>query len=278
MNPWVVFVPFLLQIAVALVIGLSWVLFIRNIIRNSRQKNQHSSIRRMSSSSSNSATRSQKNWDRRSVIENYAKKDSRTSQGQQRRNSGKRQTRTVSSQSKSESIFNRFMKQSPQELYKLLEKRLPSQYQAELERIFNSPQWKREIWRFLKREDVWPWIQSILQSEQTRSQEKETISSPSFAEVREADKGKNNPEGIAHIMEQEAASLEEEYSSLVSSYDTISDNLDRETSLSSLEQKASQLDSRRRTAERTNRKKTALHQKWLKDAILAKEILERPDF
>src|SRR5699024_6614852 len=123
--------------------------------------------------------------------------------------------------------FQALMRQNPAELYRTLKDQLPEQYKEELQEIFNSPNPAVELIRFLRRKDVWPFIQNLLQQDgqsthsrrMRPSAEREPLPRPVAAHRSQLD------EDIDEIASA-SSSFEHEQTLLVAEFDSYSHYFD----------------------------------------------------
>ncbi|UJF14913.1 hypothetical protein LZ578_07785 [Jeotgalibaca sp. MA1X17-3] len=162
-------------------------------------------------------------------------------------------------------------KQTPQELYRLLVNNLPTQYHQEIKNIFNTKSWKRNLWNFVRRKDVWPLIQEALKSEVTeRIDPVDEIKSYPRNKPIAREKVIDMQTNQESILETD---FEKEYDSFTKMYDDISDSLTFDSLAPVVEEKlvVSKKQSKKNKDYSDNKK-------WLKNAILSKEILDRQSY
>ena len=190
-----------------------------------------------------------------------------------RNNSRTQESRKSSGSINAQNIIENLFKQTPQELYRLLVNNLPEKYHDEVKQIFNSQSWKRNLWSFVRRKDVWPLLQNVLrtevtekldQNESTRSNRKKDYSVRTTASTT----------GSVQVNESEE-DFEKDYDSFERMYDDISSSLASETFSSNNEELVV---SKNITNKKNKSKEIHIDKKWLKNAVIAKEILKRPNF
>lgn len=146
-------------------------------------------------------------------------------------------------------LIKKLATMQPEQLYGFFQERLPEKYLGEVSRILNNRNWRREILLFVNRENLW---QLLL-----RANPPKTGSGQNGAEYTdETDEGQLLPDfGL-----ETAAGLADDFT------------------VFSAEKKELKTAERMEKSTIQNKKKHTGNQKALIRAVIAKEILERPDF
>lgn len=143
--------------------------------------------------------------------------------------------------------LQQLLRQNPAELYQTLKNNLPDRYKEEIKEIFNSPNPAKELIQFIRRPDVWPLIQTILRDGTVEKRRNAVAPKPVV------------PQPIP-VEEEPVEDYFEEWNTDIFSSEDSFVPLDRvipQTETSKQEQ---------------------VDQSWLKDAVIASIILERPDY
>lgn len=269
MNLFIVIIPILFQILIVILAGLAWFSFIKNIIGGSNKKRSTPQQKKMKHPHSMNKRDIQVSQHRRT-------EGARTVQnpGQNRRMSTQRPLLKDTSLSSlnAKNIVENLFKQTPQELYHLMVNNLPEKYHQEIKNIFNSKSWKRNLWNFVRRKDVWPFLQGALKSEGTTrtdlfDESKTYPRNKPLVREKTMDMQNDDQESILET------DFEKEYDTFTRMYDDISNSLTFESLTPVVEEKLVVL--------RKQSKKNKDHsdmKKWLKNAILSKEILDRQNY
>lgn len=137
----------------------------------------------------------------------------------------------------------------PEQLYGFFQERLPEKYLGEVSRILTNRNWRREILLFVNREDLW---QSLLRASPPKT-----------------DSEQNDTE----------LTYENDEVQLFTDYDMDSAvGLADDFNFFSEDQKELKTAERMEKSTTQNKKKHSGNQKALMRAVIAKEILDRPDF
>lgn len=259
MNLFIVIIPILFQILIVILAGLAWFSFIKNILGGST-KNRNAS-----------------RPNRRGVQPGQRQRIDVTrtnpSTAQSQRTSSQRPLLKGSSSTplNAKNVVENLFKQTPQELYHLLVNNLPKTYHNDVKAIFNSQSWKRNLWNFVRRKDVWPLIQDALKSEVS-----ERIEQVDEIKPYPRNKPKVREEQMHMQTNQESifeSDFEEDYDSFARMYDDISNALTFDSLTPVVEEK---LVVSKQQSEKNH--KLTINKKWLKNAIISKEILGRQDY
>lgn len=274
MNPWIVFAPFLFQIVIALLIGLTWITFIRNVIKDSKKNGKDTQRNKMNRSSTPSTMkRSSMQSNRRQRVDRW-QGDTRNVNQNQRTNAGRQESKDSGLFSlNSRNLVENLFKQTPQDLYRLLVNNLPERYHSEVKSIFSSRSWKRKLWEFVRRKDIWPLLQDSLRTEGIGKREANKSLSSSYRNDQKKEESSSFYENEAGVLDSD---FEKEYDLYSQMYDDISNSLLFESLSPDAEEKM--MVSKTNSSKKKEIHKLASDRKWLRNAILSKEILERPDF
>lgn len=268
MNLFIVIIPILFQILIVILAGLAWFSFIKNVIGGSNKKRSTQQQKKNERPQSMNRGGMQVSQRRRAD----ASKPIRNSSQSQRTNTQRPLLKDTSLSSlNAKNIVENLFKQTPQELYRLLVNNLPTQYHQEIKNIFNTKSWKRNLWNFVRRKDVWPLIQEALKSEVTERidpvDEKKSYPRNKTVAREKVIKMQTNKESILET------DFEKEYDSFTKMYDDISDSLTFDSLAPVVEEKL--VVSKKQSKKN---KKHSDNKKWLKNAILSKEILDRQSY
>lgn len=137
----------------------------------------------------------------------------------------------------------------PEQLYGFFQERLPEKYLREVSRILNNRNWRREILIFVNRENLW---QSLLQANAPKTGSDQNDTEP-------ADETDEAPVFTDYNMDPEVG--------LADDFTVFSEDKKELKTAKRMEKSTIQ-----------NKKKYSGNQKALMRAVIAKEILDRPDF
>ncbi|MGA9517849.1 MAG: hypothetical protein WBV27_03615 [Trichococcus sp.] len=137
----------------------------------------------------------------------------------------------------------------PEQLYGFFQERLPEKYLREVSRILNNRNWRREILIFVNRENLW---QSLLQANAPKTGSDQNDTEP-------ADETVEAPVFTDYNMDPEVG--------LADDFTVFSEDKKELKTAKRMEKSTIQ-----------NKKKHSGNQKALMRAVIAKEILDRPDF
>ncbi|MGO4995438.1 hypothetical protein [Jeotgalibaca porci] len=260
MTPFLI--PYFFNLVIFVFILVIWITFIRNLIRTFRQD------QRGKTSSSRSQHTQRNQWDKahtqtvRQVHVDNATRSRRNSQSQQ----PKTQT------------WQDLLKQDPKELYQLLRENMPDSYESEIKAIFNSQRPMMELVKFLRRKDVWPVLQSLPERlNSSRSTQKPLVKQKVAKTVPVAVQQYDDDYDEMFVqMDGDANYLSQEVDAFVSEYDEFADYFS--SLLQDIPTSAPEV---RATRHHRNKDNANIDQKinreWLRDAVIASMILERPD-
>lgn len=268
MNLFIVIIPILFQILIVILAGLAWFSFMKNILGGSnrnRKVNQHNKSERSHSMNRSGMQTSQ----RKQAEMTRTGKNTVTSQ---RSRSQRPLIRSTSSPSlNAKNLVENLFKQTPQELYRLLVNNLPERYHNEVKAIFNSQSWKKNLWSFVRRKDIWPLLQDALKSEVTEQMD-QVSETKTYPRNVQKSREKVSPMETSEdtIFEND---FEKDYDSFSKMYDDISDSLTLDSLFPVTEDTLVVSEQQRKKDQ-----KITINKKWLKNAILSKEILERQNY
>lgn len=245
-----------------------WITFVRNLIRTLRQGQR-------GGASSRSRDTQRNQWDRANPQTVRQVHVDNASQSRRNRNSQSQKQAQQNGQT-----WQDLLKRDPKELYQLLRENLPDSYESEIKAIFNSDRPMMNLVKFLRRKDVWPILQSLptrLSSPQkTDAQliQPKTVQKMSVAVEQDDEDYDYNTMFVE--MDEDANNLNQEIDDFVKEFDGFSDSFDNmfpEISTSEPEVRATR---HLRNNENANINQK-INRKWLRDAVIASMILERPE-
>lgn len=248
MIDFFVIVPFLFTIFVALMIGVSWVSFFRNLVDRNPQN------RRRGPYSGGS----------RSWIER-----NRSASQRQRRNGrpssvpAMQPTRETDRQ-----LVETLLQQSPQDLLHILKQYLPERYHGEIAKIQTSGNWRKELRSFIRRSDIWPILRKALLTHPDAFQGGKK---PSW-DMSTFQGGEESQEELAKQLELEYNELKVEYDRLLESEFEEAEPIQVETAAA-----LKSIQEQRQTAPAGSRMPLK-DREWLRQAILGSAILKRPEY
>lgn len=248
MIDFFVIVPLLFSIFIALMVGVSWISFMRNLVdRNARN-------RRPGSYPERSGSRMERNHS-----------GSRTQRRSQRQNVS---SSASSARATDRRLVEEVLRRSPQDVARLLREYLPERYHGEITRILTESDWRRGLQAFMRRSDIWPVLRKALL---TNPKALGSGNKPAWE--------MSTSQGGEGTMEELAKQLELEYNELAVEYDRVLESefeqiapvqVQAATAIKSIEEK-------RQTAPDSSRLPLN-NREWLKQAILGSEILNRPEY
>lgn len=170
-----------------------------------------------------------------------------------------------------------FLRQNPVELYRVLKENLPDRYKDELKTIFSSANPGVELVKFLRRKDVWPLVQSLVRQEagpaaEMRNRaavEKKKPRSVPRPFIEEEDDTIADIASVADLLEKEQQMIEAEYDAYGHTYDTMLSDVATEDAETTMQRETRLKDAKSAKAK--------VDKKWLRDAMVASIILERPE-
>lgn len=259
MNPYLI--SYFFNIFIFVFILVIWITFIRNLIRTLRQD------QRGRTSPTSWSQRTQRNqWDKapqtvRQVHVDNASRSKRNSQSQQ-------ETHT----------WQDLLKRDPKELYQLLRENLPDSYEREIKAIFNSQRPMMELVRFLRRKDVWPMLQTLPArlNEADRRETQPVRQTTVKAEPAAIPQNDDDYDQMFAQMDEDANSLSHEIDSFVTEFDEFADYFN--SLLQDIPTSAPEVRATRHYRNKDNANiDQKINRKWLRDAVIASMILDRPD-
>lgn len=236
----------LIFVVIFLAVGVMWYTFIRNVIKGIQRSNQKVTNKR--------TTRSM------------------TFQGQDQTRQPSR--RNQAGTSKEVNPLQQLLRRNPLELYKLLKDNLPDHLVEEVKEIFNSPNSGRELMSFLRRKDVWPMVQKILQ-EETGNQPKRRSNSlhQVLEQVQPVAETMDYVDDVSESVDyfaQEDEQLQKEYDDVMSNFDDLLSEVPGGEAIELIKPENHQSSNKPF--------KGKVDKKWLEEAVIANIILERPKF
>lgn len=266
MNPFLITSFF--NIFIFVFILIIWITFIRNIIRTIRQSQRGGASSRSGDTQRNQWDRAEPQTVRHVHVDN-------ANQSRRNRNSHSQKQTQQNGQS-----WQDLLKRDPKELYQLLRENLPDSYESEIKAIFNSDRPMMNLVKFLRRKDVWP----ILQSLPTRlsSPPKTAIqrTQPKVVQTMSVAVDQDDEEYDYNTMfvemDKDANNLNQEIDDFIKEFDGFGDTFDnmfQEISTSEPEVRATRHSRNNENANITQK----IDRKWLRDAVIASMILERPE-
>lgn len=266
MNPFLI--TSLFNIFIFVFILIIWITFIRNLIRTLRQGQRGNATAR-----SRATQRNQ--WDRAEPQTARQVHGDNASQSRKNRNSQSQMQMQQNGQT-----WQDLLKRDPKELYQLLRANLPDSYESEIKAIFNSERPMMNLVKFLRRKDVWPILQSLPtrlntpQKTTTQFSQRKTVKTTPVAVEQGGEEYDYNT--MFAEMDENANNLNQEIDNFVNEFDGFADTFDNMfegISISEPEVRA--------TRHLRNRDNATINQKidrkWLRSAVIASMILERPE-
>lgn len=260
MTPFLI--PYFFNLVIFVFILIIWITFIRNLIRTMRQD------QRGKTSSSREQRSPRNQWDKghaqtvRQVHVDNATRSRRNSQSQQ----------------PATQTWQDLLKRDPKELYQLLRENMPDSYEREIKAIFNSQRPMMELVKFLRRKDVWPVLQSLPERLNTSRKKQAPLVKQKVVEAAPVAVQQNDDDydKMFAQMDEDANYLSQEVDNFVSEYDGFADYFN-----SLLQDIPSSAPEVRATRHHRNKDNANINQEinreWLRDAVIASMILERPD-
>ena len=252
----------LLNLAITIFIIGMWVSFIRNLVRETRKNNDKRMTGTTRTASSQGREQMPAQTRQRPVIERVPA------------NQPSRNTRA--------DLNVQELLQNPRTLYLELKQRLPKQYEQEIQDIFNSPNPNVRLINFIRRKEIWPIAQSILrdgisskdQSSRNRQRPSSAPRNVAPALVSELSDGTDYVEEMQEATDRIIREQEE----LVREYDGFGSDFDHVFEESSLLDDSDYIQTESRSATRQDEQRHKERQEWLKEAVKASIILERPEY
>ena len=169
-----------------------------------------------------------------------------------------------------------FLRQNPVELYRILKENLPDRYKDELKTIFSSANPGVELVKFLRRKDVWPLVQSLVRQEAGPAAEKRRRTAAEKKKPRfvpsssiEEEDGIADIASITDLLDREQQMVEAEYDAYGQTYDSMLSDVATEDVETTMQRETRLKDAKSAKAK--------VDKKWLRDAMVASIILERPE-
>lgn len=244
MIDFFVIVPFLFTVFIALMIGVAWVSFFRNLVDRNPQN-------RRSGTYSGS----------------YVSRRDRNRSASQRQRRGRQQpvSSTQPAREAERQLMEDLLRQSPQDVARILKQYVPERYHTEIVRILASGDWRKELRSFIRRSDIWPIVRKAL------------LTNPDT--LRNGNKPNwdmSSSQGGEGTVGELAKQLELEYNELAGEYDRLLE-AEFEDIDPILVERAVALEVTR-GASSAGGSLPLKNREWLKQAILGSEILKRPGY
>lgn len=277
MSPWTFLLPTLFNFAVLIFIVVIWIIFVRNFLREMRKGKQRTQNQWTQQTRTQQSRQIAKEPSVSSPSRRNAQRGTRTNARSQQR---KRSTswQSTSAKTDGQSIrLRELMKYKPADLYRLLKDHLPEEYKEEIQSIFNSPNAEVELIKFIRRPDVWPTVQKSLAEISSGSSRRQTASRPMGSQKTPqavVEKPSADEEYIdLDWLDREDAQLQSEYDSVVHEFDYFMEDISGKDLTESIQTASSSS-----RFNKTRLDKEISDKKWLKEAVIATVILEKPDF
>lgn len=252
-------------VIIIVMVGL-WVFFIKNLLNE-----VHKGKKRAKDNQ----------WRQDSVKKQIQQRSSRQMRDQQlqrarsSQSSRNRSEQQQSSRRNTTSIrLKELLKYKPADLYGLLKDSLPDQYKQEIQAVFNSPNSEVELIKFIRRPDVWPTVKKTLSEIASDHHEKSSMR-VDYKITNEAPIPSETEEDELdwQSLDQESDVFQEEYDQYAKEFDIIVDKM-----LQTSEGLAVEPSLKRKTHSSHSQKDQQRQKEWLREAVIAQTILERPDF
>ncbi|MGP6139998.1 MULTISPECIES: hypothetical protein [unclassified Jeotgalibaca] len=259
-----IMISYLFNLLIFAFVLVIWVTFIRNLIRSARKDTRQTTKRNQ--------------WDKAPITKTVRQVSVDSAQTYSRSQS--RRTNQSQTQTRNKS-WQELLSDNPQELYQLLRDNLPDSYEEEIKAIFKSQRPMMELMKFLRRKDVWPVLQSLPRKIKTpdikkgelfqTQKDEQSIASPYLEEEQPFYDETSDLDKDAVVLSQEIDAVINEYDGYAAYFGSLLNEVPK----SSVETWQS-ISTSRNTTSGTKGKK--LDKKWLRDAVIATVILEKPEY
>ncbi|AQS52974.1 hypothetical protein BW727_100581 [Jeotgalibaca dankookensis] len=175
------------------------------------------------------------------------------------------QTKTVESSRSVANNLQLLLKKEPAEQYQILRERLPERYHKELKSVYTSSQSKLAVIKFIRRKDIWPYLQDLKVSEGVRNLNKQP----------RIDQRKNTTQRLSGNLKQDTSykpvEMEKYINDFTDEYDNYGVYFDQ-----LLGDISSGLQPPTKEIIQIEKITESKEKKWLRQAIIGSTILERP--
>ena len=256
----------LFNLAIIIVMVGLWGLFIKNLLNEVRKGKKRAEDNQWRQASVKKQTQQPSNRQMRNQQLQRARNVQSTRNRNEQQQSSRRNTTSIR--------LKELLKYKPADLYGLLKESLPDQYKQEIQAVFNSPNSEVELIKFIRRPDVWPTVKKTLSEIASGRHEKSSMmadykitnEAPILSETEE-------DELDWQSLDQESDVFQEEYNQYAKEFDIIVDKM-----LQTSEGLAVEPSLNRKTHSSHSQKDQQRQKEWLREAVIAQTILERPDF